>query len=206
MIKYMGLNLPIPDMLFHARKNILFALFLSAAVTLAGCGATTSSSVLDNQIGKKFSVTGKWGGTLVDAEYGTHTIEATLNSSGGAVTGTIIVPSHDCLGVEATATLGGEWGLNVEGELAQAEKESDGDNILTPEQENSNSGTVEMRTIELEEKTTDEEGEEVTFKRQIKFSLNGNSDVLSGQFSGTWIGPGLYCRSGLQGTIIISRR
>ena len=206
MIKYVGLNLPIPDMLFHARKNILFALFLSTAVTLAGCGATTSSSVLDNQIGKKFSVTGQWGGTLVDAEYGPHTIEATLNSSGSAVTGTIIVPSHDCLGVEATATLGGEWGMNVEGDLAQAEKESDGDNILTPEQENSNSGTVELRTIELEEKTTDEEGEEVTFKRQIKFSLNGNSDVLSGQFSGTWIGPGLYCRSGLQGTIIISRR
>ena len=206
MIKYMGLNLPIPDMLFHARKNILLALFLSAATALAGCGATTSSSVLDNQIGKKFSVTGQWGGTLVDAEYGSHAIEATLNSSGSAVTGTIIVPSHDCLGVEATATLGGEWGMNVEGDLAQAEKESDGDNILTPEQENSNSGTVELKTIELEEKTTDEAGEDITFKRQIKFSLNGNSDVLSGRYSGTWVGPGLYCRSGLQGTIIISRR
>ena len=202
----MGLNLPIPDMLYHARKNILFALFLSAAITLAGCGATTSSSILDTEIGKKFSVTGQWSGTIIDVEYGTHTIEATLNSSGGAVTGTIIVPTHDCLGVEATATLGGEWGMEVTGDLVQAEKESDGDNILTPEQENSNSGTVELRTIELEEKTTDEAGEEVTFKRQIKFSLNGNSDVLSGQFSGTWIGPGLYCRSGLQGTIIISRR
>jgi hypothetical protein len=202
----MGLNLPIPDMLYHARKNILFALFLSAAITLAGCGATTSSSILDTEIGKKFSVTGQWSGTITDTEYGTHTIEATLNSSGGAVTGTIIVPTHDCLGVEATATLGGEWGMEVTGDLVQAEKESDGDNILTSEQENSNSGTVELQTIELEEKTTDEEGEEVTFKRQIKFSLNGNSDVLSGQFSGTWIGPGLYCRSGLQGTIIISRR
>jgi hypothetical protein len=193
-------------MFFHARKNILLALFLSAAVALAGCGATSSSAVLDNEIGKKFSVTGQWSGTINDAEYGTHAIGATLNSSESGVTGTIMVPTHDCLGVEATGTLGGEWGLNVEGDLAQAEKESDGDNILTPEQENSNSGTVELRTIELEEKTTDEAGEEVTFKRQIKFSLNGNSDVLSGQFSGTWIGPGLYCRSGLQGTIIISRR
>lgn len=193
-------------MLFHAKKNILLALFLSAAVALAGCGATTSSAVLDNEIGKKFSVTGQWGGTIEDAEYGTHTIEATLNSSESAVTGTIIVPTHDCFGVEATATLGGEWGMEVEGDLAQAVKESDGDNILTPEQENSNSGTVELRTRELEEKTVNEAGEEITFKRQIKFSLNGNSDVLSGRYSGTWIGPGLYCRSGLQGTIVISRR
>ena len=166
----MGLNLPIPDMLFHARKNILFALFLSAAITLAGCGATTSSSVSDTEIGKKFSVTGQWSGTITDTEYGTHTIEATLNSSGGAVTGTIIVPTHDCLGVEATATLGGEWGMEVTGDLEQAEKESDGDNILTPEQENSNSGTVEMRTITLEEVVINEAGEEVTFQRQIKIS------------------------------------
>ena len=116
------------------------------------------------------------------------------------------MPTHDCLGVEATATLGGEWGMEVTGDLEQAEKESDGDNILTPEQENSNSGTVEMRTITMEEVVINEAGEEVTFQRQIKFSLNGNSDVLSGRYSGTWVGPGLYCRSGLQGTIIISRR
>ena len=96
--------------------------------------------------------------------------------------------------------------MEVEGDLAQAVKESDGDNILTPEQENSNSGTVELRTVVIEEKTVDEAGEEITLKRQIKFSLNGNSDVLSGRYSGTWVGPGLYCRSGLQGTIVISRR
>ena len=205
MIKCMGLNLTIRDMPFHAKKNILLALFLSTALGLAGCGATTSSNVLNNQIGKNFSVTGQWDGTIEDAEYGTHIIQATLNSSGTTLTGTIIVPTHDCLGIEATGTLGGLWGLEVTGELAQAEKNSDGDNILTPEQENSNSGTVEFETRKVKEKVKDEEGNDVTYERQIKFSLNGNSNVLSGRFSGTWLGPGLYCRSGLQGTIVITR-
>ena len=188
-------------MFSYARTYILLATFLIAAVGLAGCGATTSSSVLDNQIGKKFSVTGSWVGTIEDVEYGTHTIEATLNSSESGVTGTIIIPTHDCLGIEANRTFGYDWRMAIEeGALTPAEEGSEGDNILTPEQENSNSGMVEFQTM------TVVEGEDPEYNRYIRFTLNGNSDVLSGRYSGTWVGPSLYCRSGLQGTISISRR
>ena len=77
---------------------------------------------------------------------------------------------------------------------------TDGDNPFTSVQENSNSGSLDFQNTALTETIG-----EVDFERYISFSLNGTSDSLSGKFSGTWIGPGLNCRTGLQGAIVITR-
>ena len=159
------------------------------------------------QIGKKFNLTGHWTGQLVDVKYGIHSINMTLNDGGGAITGTLIAPTHKCLGDDSNMGLGNmyEWNGKISGTATQAAEHSDGDNILTPEQENSNSGTADLETDVIAETFLDEAGEEVTIDRQVFFSLSGNSDSLSGRFSGTWIGTDIYCRSGIQGTIAITR-
>ena len=207
MIEYLKERLEIRNMLTHVTNKLLVASLLSATLVLSGCGATTSSDAMNIQIGKKFSLTGHWTGQLVDVKYGIHSINMTLNDGGGAVTGTLIAPTHKCLGDDSNMGLGNmyEWNLKISGTATQAAEHSDGDNILTPEQENSNSGTADLETDVISETFPDEAGEEVTIDRQVFFSLSGNSDSLSGRFSGTWIGTDIYCRSGIQGTIAITR-
>ena len=59
------------------------ALALTALLLgLPGCGATTSSDMMEARIGKEFNVTGHWTGDLVDSRYGTHEIYLTLNDNG----------------------------------------------------------------------------------------------------------------------------
>ena len=207
MIEYLKGSLEIRNMLTHVTNKLLVASLLGAVVAVSGCGATSSSDAMNIQIGKKFNITGHWTGHLVDVKYGIHSINMTLNDSGGAVTGTMIVPTHECLGDDSNMGLGNMyvWNLKVSGTATQAAEHSDGDNILTPEQENSNSGTVDLETDVISETFLDEAGEEVTIDRQVFFSLSGNSDSLSGRFSGTWIGTDIYCRSGIQGTIALGR-
>jgi len=162
--------------------------------------------MMEARIGKEFNVTGHWTGDLVDSRYGTHTIYLTLNDNGGTVTGTIAVPTHICLGFEATEGLGGEWGLSVsEGEATKAGEGTAGDNIFTSAQENSNTGTLDFQSPTLTEKVPNELGDEIEHDRILYFTLNGDSDSQTGKFSGTWLGPGLHCRTGLQGAIFINR-
>ena len=181
------------------------ALALTALLlALPGCGATTSSDMMEARIGKEFNVTGHWTGDLVDSRYGTHEIYLTLNDNGGAVTGTIAVPTHICLGFEAE--IGGEWNLVVtEGKATKAGEGTAGDNTFTSTQENSNTGTFDFQTPVLTETLPDENGDEQDIDRILYFTLNGDSDSQTGKFSGTWLGPGLHCRTGLQGAIFIDR-
>jgi len=191
----------------HHFSYAIGALALTALLLgLQGCGATTSSDMMEARIGKEFNVTGHWTGDLVDSRYGTHTIYLTLNDNGGTVTGTIAVPTHICLGFEATEGLGGEWGLSVsEGEATKAGEGTAGDNIFTSAQENSNTGTLDFQSPTLTEKVPNELGDEIEHDRILYFTLNGDSDSQTGKFSGTWLGPGLHCRTGLQGAIFINR-
>ncbi len=173
---------------------------------LQGCGATTSSDMMETQIGRQFNVTGQWTGDLVDSRYGTHKIYLTLNDAGGSVTGTFAVPTHICLGFNATEGLGGEWSLSIsEGVATQAAEGTAGDNTFTSVQENSNTGTLDFQSPTLTEKIMTEAGDELDVDRVLYFTLNGDSDSQTGKFSGTWIGPGLHCRTGLQGAIYINR-
>ena len=191
----------------HPFPYAIGALALTALLLgLQGCGATTSSDMMEARIGKEFNVTGQWTGDLVDSRYGTHEIYLTLNDNGGTVTGTIAVPTHICLGFEATEGLGGEWGLSVsEGEATKAAEGTAGDNTFTSAQENSNTGTLDFQSPTLTEKVPTETGEEIDIDRVLYFTLNGDSDSQTGKFSGTWLGPGLHCRTGLQGAIFINR-
>ena len=191
----------------HPFSYAIGALALTALLLgLQGCGATTSSDMMEARIGKEFNVTGQWTGDLVDSRYGTHEIYLTLNDSGGEVTGTFAVPTHICLGFEATEGLGGEWHLSVtDGKAAKASAGTAGDNIFTSVQENSNTGTLNFESPTLVEKITTETGDELDIDRILYFTLQGDSDSQAGKFSGTWVGPGLHCRTGLQGAIYISR-
>ena len=191
----------------HPFSYAIGALALTALLLgLQGCGATTSSDMMEARIGKEFNVTGQWTGDLVDSRYGTHEIYLTLNDSGGEVTGTFAVPTHICLGFEATEGLGGEWSLSIsEGVATQAAEGTAGDNNFTSVQENSNTGTLNFQSPKLIEKIMTETGDELEIDRILYFTLNGDSDSQTGKFSGTWVGPGLHCRTGLQGAIYISR-
>ena len=186
----------------YLQRKFFLALVLSVAAGLSGCGATTSSDAMEVNIGRAFNVTGEWTGEFRDAVYGTHEIYLTLNDTGGEVTGTYAVPTHICLGFEATEGLGGFWSLSIEGEAVQAPEGTDGDNPLTSVQENSNSGTLDLRHGP---EFPEEEIGDKTIPRYLEFRLNGTSESLSGKFSGTWLGPGLDCRTGLQGAIVITR-
>ena len=191
----------------HPFSYAIGALALTALLLgLQGCGATTSSDMMEARIGKGFNVTGQWTGDLVDSRYGKHTIYLTLNDSDGEVTGTFAVPTHICLGFEATEGLGGVWSLNISnGAATQAAEGTAGDNNFTSVQENSNTGTLNFESPTLIEKITTETGDELDIDRVLYFTLNGDSDSQTGKFSGTWVGPGLHCRTGLQGAIYISR-
>ena len=184
----------------YLQRKFFLALVLSVAAGLSGCGATTSSDAMEVNIGRAFNVTGDWAGEFKDAIYGTHEIYLTLNDSGGSVTGTVAIPTHICLGFDGSEGLFGEYWLSLEGTATQMAEGTDGDNPFTSVQENSNSGSLDFQNTALTETIG-----EVDFERYISFSLNGTSDSLSGKFSGTWIGPGLNCRTGLQGAIVITR-
>ena len=187
--------------------NTIGALALTALLLgLQGCGAATSSDMMEVQIGRQFNVTGHWTGDLVDSRYGTHKIYLTLNDDSGTVTGTMAVPTHVCLGFESTEGLGGEWYLSVsEGTATKAAEGTAGDNLFTSAQEISNSGTLNFQTPTLTERVFNEVGDEIEIDRILYFTLNGDSDSQTGKFSGTWIGTELHCRTGLQGAISIDR-
>lgn len=187
-------------------KRVLFAgLSLVCIVAISGCGASTTSSAMDIVVGKAFNVTGNWTGTLTDSEYGPHAVILRINDSEGTLTGVLSVTDHVCLGVDATEMLVGTWNLTVEGTATGAAENTEGDNPLTPVQENSNNGSVSLTTTTFTETVINEAGEEVDYERQVAFALGGNSKSLTGTFSGNWIGTGLTCRSGIEGTLTITR-
>jgi hypothetical protein len=188
----------------YLQRKFFLALVLSVAAGLSGCGATTSSDAMEVNIGRAFNVTGDWAGEFKDAIYGTHEIYLTLNDSGGSVTGTVAIPTHICLGFDGSEGLLGEYWLSLEGTATQMPEGTAGDNPFTSVQENSNSGSLDFQNTTLAETITIN-GEDQTFDRYITFNLTGTSDSLSGKFSGTWIGPGLNCRTGIQGAIVITR-
>ncbi|MBT4404384.1 MAG: hypothetical protein HOC85_04885, partial [Acidiferrobacteraceae bacterium] len=121
MIEYLKGSLEIRNMLTHVTNKLLVASLLSATLVLSGCGATTSSDAMNIQIGKKFNLTGHWTGQLVDVKYGIHSINMTLNDGGGAITGTLIAPTHKCLGDDSNMGLGNmyEWNGKITGTATQ---------------------------------------------------------------------------------------
>ena len=166
---------------------------------LFGCSGGSSSGGIYKQT---FNITGQWAGLIGDGNL-TRAVTVTINDAAGTVTGTMTVTNHTCYA-----------GANLVGTAAAAGQNTEGDNPLTTDQENSNEGTVNA-TIEVIETIGEED-----FTRSTTFNLNGNSSSLVGKYSGNWIPqsdengvlkdiPGFenskFCRAWIEGDIVLTK-
>ena len=111
-------------------KKVLFSCTLLAlAGLLASCGGSSSGGIYN----QTFNVSGQWSGTISDADGSTDTINATLSDNAGSITGTLTLNGHSCLSSGS-----------VTGTAVQDSANTTGDNPLTGDQENSNSGSVSL--------------------------------------------------------------
>ena len=175
---------------------------LLTAAGLVACSGDSSTGTY-NQV---FNVTGRWSGTIKDTVYGEALISMTLSDNGGAVSGNMVTfGPNSCFTGYAVS--------QMTGTAAQLSANSSGDNPLTADQESSNSGSVVLTMTVDETLTTvdaDGEEEEETTTYTVSFTMAGDSNTLTGNWGGTWIGPmpvsANYCRyPGTQGSIVVQR-
>ena len=111
-------------------KSITAILTAALAVSgLTACSGGSSGGVFN----QAFNVSGHWAGTISDETGVARAATVTLSDGGGTVSGTISLTGHTCIS-----------GGNLTGTTVQAPANTTGDNTLTADQENSNSGTVSL--------------------------------------------------------------
>ena len=179
-------------------KKVLFSCTLLAlAGLLASCGGSSSGGIYN----QTFNVSGQWSGQIGDGNL-SRVINVTLNQNATAISGIIIVTAHSCISSR-----------NLSGTATQNTANNTGDNPLTGDQENSNTGAADL-VIAITETVGEAE-----ITHNINFTLIGSSKLLTGQYAGTWIPekdadgddleiPGdenATCRTGIEGSIQLSR-
>ena len=146
-------------------------------------------------------MSGQWTGQIGDGNL-SRVINVTLNQNTTAISGIIIVTGHSCISSR-----------NLSGTATQNTANNTGDNPLTGDQENSNTGSADL-VIAITETVGEAE-----ITHNINFTLIGSSKLLTGQYTGTWIPekdadgddleiPGdenATCRTGIEGSIQLSR-
>ena len=164
---------------------------------LVSCGGSSSGGIY-NQV---FNVSGQWSGRIGDGNL-SRVINVTLNQNATAISGITIVTGHSCISSR-----------NLSGTATQNTANNTGDNPLTGDQENSNTGAADL-VIAITETVGETE-----ITHNINFTLIGSSKLLTGQYAGTWIPekdadgddleiPGdenATCRTGIEGSIQLSR-
>tara|TARA_Y100000766_G_C18806600_1_gene555787 strand:+ start:149 stop:916 length:768 start_codon:yes stop_codon:yes gene_type:complete len=117
-------------MLIPKLKNILGISWIAIVITsTVGCSGSSTSGIF-NQV---FNISGQWIGTMSDSSGNQRATELTLTDSGGTINGTLLVTGHSCID-----------GGTVTGTSTQAIINTAGDNPLTADQENSDSGIVSL--------------------------------------------------------------
>ena len=111
------------------RQPVYASVLVFAACLLSACGSESTSGVY-NQV---FNVSGHWSGTIHGECFsgGSAPVSMTLSDNGGAISGTITTAGHSSIS-----------GGTLDGTAVQAPTNTTGDNPLTGDQENSNSGSV----------------------------------------------------------------
>ena len=179
------------------KKALLGCTLLSLTGLLVSCGGSSSGGIY-NQV---FNVSGQWTGQIGDGNL-SRVINVTLNQNTTAISGIIIVTGHSCISSR-----------NLSGTATQNTANNTGDNPLTGDQENSNTGAADL-VIAITETVGETE-----ITHNINFTLIGSSKLLTGQYAGTWIPekdadgddleiPGdenATCRTGIEGRIQLSR-
>ena len=180
-------------------KKLGILVCIASMAMLFGCSGGSSSGGIYKQA---FNVTGQWAGLITDGTL-TRPITVTINDAAGTVTGTMLVTNHTCFA-----------GANLSGTAAAAGVNTENDNPLTTDQENSNEGTITV-SIEVIETIGEED-----FTRTTNFNMNGDSSSLVGKYAGNWIPqsdengvlkeiPGFeeskFCRAWFEGDIVLSK-
>ena len=179
------------------KKALLGCTLLSLTSLLVSCGGSSSGGIY-NQV---FNVSGQWSGQIGDGNL-SRVINVTLNQNATAISGIIIVTGHSCISSR-----------NLSGTATQNTANNSGDNPLTGDQENSNTGAADLVI------TITETVGETEITHNINFTLIGGSELLTGQYAGTWIPekdvdgddleiPGdenATCRTGIEGSIQLNR-
>ena len=179
------------------KKALLGCTLLSLTGLLVSCGGSSSGGIY-NQV---FNVSGQRSGQIGDGNL-SRVINVTLNQNTTAISGIIIVTGHSCISSR-----------NLSGTATQNTVNNTGDNPLTGDQENSNTGAADL-VIAITETVGEAE-----ITHNINFTLIGSSKLLTGQYAGTWIPekdadgddleiPGdenATCRTGIEGSIQLSR-
>ena len=147
-------------------KQLLYAIFIASTAMLFGC---SGGSVSGGVYGQTFNVTGVWAGQISDGNTN-RALTLTLGDTGEAIAGTMLVVNHSCLA-----------GASFVGTATKAPVNTPGDNPLTADQENQNSGTVNGTTS-----VTEIIGDE-SFERVLTYNMTGNSSYLIGRYSGNWM-------------------
>ena len=147
-------------------KQFLHTVFIACMAMLFGCSGGSSSGGIYKQI---FNISGQWSGQIGDGNL-LRNFTATLNDNSGTVTGTMNVTGHTCFA-----------GTTIAGTATAAAANTEGDNPLTTDQENSNEGNSNLILTVVETLG----GED--FTRTTIIDLIGNSSSLTGHYNGTWV-------------------
>ena len=179
------------------KNALLGCTLLSLTGLLASCGGSSSGGIYN----QAFNLSGQWSGQIGDGNL-SRVVNATLNQNGTAISGIIIVTGHSCISSRTFS-----------GTATQNTANNAGDNPLTGDQENSNTGAADLVI------TITETVDETEITHNINFTLIGSSNSLTGQYAGAWIPekdadgddleiPGdenATCRTGIEGSIQLSR-
>ena len=115
------------------KLKLLLEISLVVATTaiIIGCSGSSTGGIFN----QSFNVSGQWVGTLSDSG-SLKAATLTLVDSGGTVTGTISITGHTCID-----------GGTMTGTSTQSLVNTSGDNPLTADQENSDTGIVSLTLI-----------------------------------------------------------
>ena len=172
-------------------KRLLNIVVVASMIAMFGCsaGSTTGGVYLE-----EFDVTGQWAGQIGDGNV-LRDMTMSINDTDGTVNANIIVTNHTCLSGATTSAA----------TAAPADKNAEGDNPITSDQETSNEGDLTMTfTVTV--------GED---ELNLNFILNGNSASQTGNYNGFWYSqpdqfgspleipgfPMATCRGGISGPV-----